>query len=170
MSDDKEIPLGSIYAGPEVRLTYDGCLLPDWSAEIRFYPDDGAGHGKPYWSPLPMEIPVILDSYGLRWIWSCTFNDDGSITSVDHINGVVAVTPAPVCAPALPAPPSVDVPVIFDDDSEEDALPVASGWTHVAVEWKPQPKECGECADSGRCSRIGQCLRYRCGFGEASPP
>lgn len=32
------------------------------------------------------------------------------------------------------------------------------------------PQPCDECCDEGACSRIGQCMRFKCAFGEVSKP
>jgi hypothetical protein len=33
-----------------------------------------------------------------------------------------------------------------------------------------EPSACDECTDDSSCKRIGQCLRFKCAFGEVAKP
>jgi hypothetical protein len=62
--------------------------------------------------------------------------------------------------------PALDLPPLRDDADYGRPVPALddSRCRYAEV------KQCDECTDGARCSRIGQCLRYRCAFGEVDKP
>jgi hypothetical protein len=64
------------------------------------------------------------------------------------------------------SPPAMDIPLIYDDE-QPDVVEIVRVWAGTEVR---ALSACEECTDQCRCSRIGECLRYRCAFGEVDKP
>jgi hypothetical protein len=58
------------------------------------------------------------------------------------------------------------------EDVRKEVDPVTGDVTYYFGDFisTPRAQPCDECTDCARCSRIGQCLRYRCAFGEVDKP
>lgn len=55
----------------------------------------------------------------------------------------------------------------YDDEDQPETVPLGTVWAGPEVQVLAS---CGECTDACRCSRIGECLRFKCRFGEDSAP